>query len=403
LMVERWDVLVVGAGFAGLMAGWELARLGKSVLVIDKKRDIGTTGTTGGIARRWLDILGLELPRRTIASDVVGVEIHAPDRTCFRAEFPNVVGYITHPDRVLEWLAEEARKAGAEVLLGAEFTEFGDSGSVVARKSAGEEVTYHAKHVVGADGVMSRVGRLAGLCPPLPRSDVHIGYERRVLLPDYDDRVMRAYLGPYAPLGYGWAVPAGGGVVKVGIGVSLSVGRVRWYYSSFLRDYPDFVGYTLSEGGGLISTARYIEKPVTKKGDVWISLIGDAARLCDPASGGGIHFAWISARALAKAIVEGKPSRYVKYTGPIRRILKGRYVLKQVMYGWSDDDKNRVIRTLQSFRPKSVDPLREVRRLVWHLLRNDPSLLGRFLPMVRSLVLERRVPVVVGGGLGRAR
>ena len=40
-MKTNWDVIVVGAGPGGLFAAWELAKAGKSVLVFDRKRELG--------------------------------------------------------------------------------------------------------------------------------------------------------------------------------------------------------------------------------------------------------------------------------------------------------------------------------------------------------------------------
>lgn len=85
LRAKQWmhngnhDVIVVGAGFAGLACARELARAGKRVCVIDRKRDLGERlHTTGILVQEALaDPLLADLPA-AIRHAVPAVKLYAP-------------------------------------------------------------------------------------------------------------------------------------------------------------------------------------------------------------------------------------------------------------------------------------------------------------------------------------
>ncbi|WP_051112644.1 NAD(P)/FAD-dependent oxidoreductase [Nonomuraea coxensis] len=161
--MRRVDVLVVGAGLAGLHTARLLARRGLDVLVIDRRRPPGpgtrTTGirTTGIFVRRTLD--DFDLPEHLLGPGIRDVLLYPPsrrspvrltsDRDEYRvADMPGVYRHARHA----------AQAAGAEVLLGVRYV--GARAGVVTLEGA-EPVA--ARFVVGADGARSHVARDLGL------------------------------------------------------------------------------------------------------------------------------------------------------------------------------------------------------------------------------------------------
>ncbi|MFD0467606.1 NAD(P)/FAD-dependent oxidoreductase [Nonomuraea thailandensis] len=152
------DVLVVGAGLAGLRTACLLARRGLDVLVVDRRRSLSAgIRTTGIFVRRTLD--DFDLPDHLLGPGIRDVLLYPPSRrapirlTSDRDEFR-----VADMAAVYRHARHEAESAGARVLLGVRYA--GASAGLV-RLAGAEPVT--ARFVVGADGARSRVARDLGL------------------------------------------------------------------------------------------------------------------------------------------------------------------------------------------------------------------------------------------------
>ena len=95
------QVLVVGAGPAGLVAGVTLARYGTNVLVIDKRAGVSTLSRTLVISTRGMELMrrwGLEDAVRAGAPDVVPRAWVTPALAC--GEGPQMIRRL---QRALGW------------------------------------------------------------------------------------------------------------------------------------------------------------------------------------------------------------------------------------------------------------------------------------------------------------
>src|SRR2546427_7051569 len=81
-MDREVDVLVVGAGPTGSTAAKYAALGGADVLLIEKRSEIGTPVRGGeGVAKRWLEEIGLAPSREVICHEVDRARLIAPHRT----------------------------------------------------------------------------------------------------------------------------------------------------------------------------------------------------------------------------------------------------------------------------------------------------------------------------------
>ena len=145
-------------------------------------------------------------------------------------------------------------------------------------------------------GYDSRISRRFGITKELPPEDRHNGLE--VSVPNIGqhppDRVT-LYLGAWAPSGYAWVFPSSEGgqpYLRVGIGTPLSVRDdhgvpipVKKYFDRFMHDFPEFDLPAHHRMGGVIPTSfprRILHR-------LRVLALGDAARLTDGLTGGGIH------------------------------------------------------------------------------------------------------------------
>jgi 2-polyprenyl-6-methoxyphenol hydroxylase-like FAD-dependent oxidoreductase len=168
------DVIIVGAGPAGLMLASELRLAGVEPLVLERQPKLVQTPKAGGLGGQILQLLryrGL-LDRFEAAS--------TNPRPALRVPFGGVHLDFTHladpplkalslPQPRLERLLEErALELGAEILRGHEVTGFNQNDATVAASVLGPDGPYQAtaRFLVGCDGPRSRVRDLARI--PFP-------------------------------------------------------------------------------------------------------------------------------------------------------------------------------------------------------------------------------------------
>ena len=84
---ENYDVVVVGAGPGGSMAARTIAQAGNSVLLVEKRQEIGApVRCAEGVSRSWLEKF-VPIDPKWICAQIHGYRFHAPDGTvvCGRA------------------------------------------------------------------------------------------------------------------------------------------------------------------------------------------------------------------------------------------------------------------------------------------------------------------------------
>src|SRR5437879_2091166 len=120
-MEREVDVLVVGAGPTGSTAAKYAGLGGPDAPLTEKRSEIGTPGRCGeGVAKRWLEEIGLEPSPEFICHEVDGARVIAPDGTSLvvdETRAGNECGYVLERELFDRYLAREAAKAGAEILI----------------------------------------------------------------------------------------------------------------------------------------------------------------------------------------------------------------------------------------------------------------------------------------------
>ncbi len=200
-----FEVIVVGAGLAGSVAAYELAKLGKSVLVVERGNFAGAKNMTGG--RIYVHSLRNVFSEEELAEAPFErkitherISLLAPDAN-FTVDFtsddlakPELASYSVLHATFDQWLAEKAEAAGAEFVYGIPVEELlkDDDGKVCGVRAGEDEIT--ADIVILADGANSLLARDAVGYEKPPASQMAVSAKEVFELPagTITDRVLAA-------------------------------------------------------------------------------------------------------------------------------------------------------------------------------------------------------------------
>ncbi len=309
-MKSKYDMLVIGGGPAGALAAKTAAEAGNTVCLIEKRPAIGTPiRCAEGIGKECL-LEFIQPDPRWISADIERARLIAPNGTSVSLEQENpgnTVGYILDRkifDRELVWQAAEA---GADIFVKTRATApIMEGGAVRGAKvmATGSPADIRADAVLAADGTEAQFARWAGLDTTVPLREMMSCAQYLLTDIDIDAASTDFYLGnAVAPEGYLWVFPKGDRTANVGIGISGRKSRD----GSRAKDYLDrFIGKNFPEGKTIEAIAGGVPvcRPLPCTVADGLMVIGDAARVVDPLTGGGIGSAMYTGKLAAQVASE---------------------------------------------------------------------------------------------------
>ena len=287
--MQRFDVLVVGAGPAGSATAYRLATAGRRVLVADRARFPRDKPCGGGLTTRAFRRSPVD-PTAVVEErvDIVELRFRYRDAVVRRAGAPVI--WMTQRRRLDAFLLDAARDAGAEVREGVQVSH--DGGITVAGERLAADV------VVGADGANGQTAKALSLGGAIvhgvalegnvPYSELPVDRYRHRAVVELAD----------IPGGYGWVFPKGDHV-NVGVGAWAAEGpRLREHLANVCAAH----GLGLAQLQNLRGHRLPLRRPGTSVAGERALLVGDAAGLIDPVSGDGMYECFVSADLAAAAI-----------------------------------------------------------------------------------------------------
>ncbi len=311
--VRECDVVVVGAGPAGVAAAITLSRAGRSVLVIDKARFprdkcCGDGLTT--LALRELDALGLDPDTVDGWYDVAAAHLRSPSGREVVVPLPETGRYAAVAPRMSldAALVDLARSLGIEVLDGHGFDTIDTSPDDHVRVEVDSLGSVRARYVVAADGVWSPVRKAVGATVPGYRGEWHAfrQYARNITGPAAERLIV--WFEPDLLPGYAWSFPLPGNRVNVGFGVLRDGERRVQDMADLWRDLLARPHVVEALGAGFELEGRHTAWPIPARIDEIpltagrVLFVGDAAAATDVMTGEGIGQALLTGRLAGEAI-----------------------------------------------------------------------------------------------------
>ncbi len=285
-MKDKYDVIIVGAGPAGLSCAEVLAKNGKSVLVLEKNKKIGPKVCAGGLTARVEKerFLSLQDVDKTFNS----FKLHFL-KTCKTLTDSNPLVATIDRKKLGEIMLEKALKKGAEIKTEIKVKEIKENSIIIN----GQEIKFD--YLIGADGSNSTVRRFLGI--KTKKILVTLQY---IISQDIQKfKEMEYFFNSKILNGYFWIFPHKN-FTAVGCGycpkntwqdVRIKECFEKWLIKHRiktekleLRSFPiqfDYQGYQFGNK----------------------FLIGDAGGFVSGATGEGIYFAMVSGKEVAKKII----------------------------------------------------------------------------------------------------
>src|SRR3954470_23990951 len=157
LTMEAYDVVIIGAGLAGLQVSRLLAEAGRRVLLVDRKTALDqSVHTTGIFVRRTLE--DFDFPEDCLGPPVRDVRLYSPARRWLDLASPHDEFRVGRIGLLYQRFLSRSIHAGVDWMPGTQFLGFErmNGGLVVRLEDKGCSHIIRARFVVGADGARSR-------------------------------------------------------------------------------------------------------------------------------------------------------------------------------------------------------------------------------------------------------
>lgn len=364
--MRAFDVIIIGAGLAGLQCARLLSMHGAKILLVDRKEDLSAgIHTTGIFVRKTLE--DFDFPLGTLGDPVSHVSLYSPnlrrlelasEKTEFRVgrmgilyeyyledcitngvQFAPGTRYISARPCKNAPLDDGLRISG-ERLRRAVLSGDDEDGSIVTLEKNGERYECRARVLVGADGAGSRVARDLGLDE---NKEYIVGYEEVYSdVPLEGVPRLHCFLDSRLAPGYLAWISNDGEETHIGVGGYPNAFNPREALNMFRQKvsgrFVDLRGARLAETrGGRIPVGGILRRIANRRG----LLIGDAAGAVSPLTAGGLdpalRLSMFASEIIRERLGAGDARVLLKYSGALFR---GRFISRLWM--------RRVITVMQS-------------------------------------------------------
>ena len=361
--MKSFDVVIIGAGLAGLQCAKNLARNEAKVLLVDRKTDL-TKGvhTTRIFVRKTFE--DFDFPPATLGKPISKVNLYSPKLRQLEMESEVPEFRVARMDVLYRSLLDECIDAGVDFINGARFIsseiakhELENSGDLnfhienilktlgfhtrVNLEKNGKSIEFKTKVLIGADGARSRVAKDLGLDE---NKEWIVGYEEIYKgVPLEGEPVLHCFLDAKLSPGYLAWVTNDGEDSHIGVGGYPSRFNPREALKLFKKDVAEKIidlgnAELVESRGGRIPVGGVLKNIANERG----LLIGRRQPgAVSPLTAGGLDPCMRLSKLAAEVVLErlktDDPKVLQKYSGEMFRAkfttrLMMRTVLKRFSY-----------------------------------------------------------------------
>jgi len=323
---DSYDVLIVGAGLAGLQCAKRLAQGGATVLIVDAKQDVGdSVHTTGIFVRKTFE--DFDFPAGALGRPITKVRLYSPSLRAIELESDAPEYRIGDMALIYRSLLADCRDLGVDFLAGTRYSASiadrrGNGESFVRLNRAGRRFDVRTKVLIGADGARSRVA--ADL--DLDRNHEWIvGYEEVLKgFPVRREPALHCFLDAELAPGYIAWIADDGEECHIGVGGYPErfdpKGALADFRSRVVPRVLDTTGAEVAESrGGKIPVGGVLKNIACERG----LLVGDAAGAVSPLTAGGLdpclRLSEYASETVLARLATGDPGLLRAYSGRMFR------------------------------------------------------------------------------------
>lgn len=298
--MKTFDVIIIGAGLAGLQCAKLLSQQGAKILLVDRKSDLKKgIHTTGIFVRKTFE--DFEFPPETLGKAVRDVTLYSPKLKALQLQSKHDEFRVGKMGVLYESFLQDCIANGVQFSDSTKYVriQLTRSFTIVKLERNGEEFEVRTKVLVGADGANSKVAKDLQLDE---NTEFIVGVEEVYQgVPLTDEPRLHCFLDAETAPGYLAWVTNDGEDVHIGVGGNYAGANPREALEIFktkvVGKIVNLDGAKLIEKrGGKIPVGGVLRRIANERG----LLIGDAAGAVSPLTAGGLD----PAMRLSKYAVE---------------------------------------------------------------------------------------------------
>jgi flavin-dependent dehydrogenase len=317
--MKEYDVVIIGAGLAGLQCAKFLATQGVSVLLVDRKHSLDEgVRTTGIFVRRTFE--DFALPDDCLGPAVRNVSLYSPRRKVLNLKSVHDEFRVGKMAKMYKRFLNDCISIGVVWQPSTKFIDAKDS--IVTLETANETWSVKVRVIVGADGAQSRVAKSLKLDQ---NSEWIIGVEEVFRgVPLNGEPRFHCFLDTRLAPGYLAWVINDGEETHIGVGGYANKFEPMKALEKFRESVDGNIvdlqsAERIERRGGRIPVGGVLKRIANEQG----LLIGDAAGAVSPLTAGGldpcVRLSQMAARVIAERLRTGNASILKAYSGELFR------------------------------------------------------------------------------------